>query len=91
MGRSGRHTTSVDSRIRQSGQFVAVGEGERLRVDTVAKPGRPWAVSKYVAEVTIAASAQDLRAPHAIADVRVFDDVLFGDGLKEAWPAGALV
>lgn len=42
-----------------------------------------------MAEVPVAASAQNLRPPHAVADVGVGGDVFLRNGLEEAGPARA--
>jgi hypothetical protein len=39
--------------------------------------------------MAITASAQDLRADHAVGAVCMRNDVLLGHGLEEAGPAGA--
>ena len=54
-------------------------------------PRRLRAVGKDVAEVAVAARAQDLDAHHAVAAIRLGRDVLVGDRLEEARPAGARI
>ena len=46
---------------------------------------------KHVAEMAIAARAQDLDAHHAVAAIGLGRDVLVGDRLEEARPAGARI
>ena len=47
------------------------------------------AIKKNVAEMAVAAHAENLDAAHAVTRVRLRRDVLVGDRLKEARPAGA--
>ena len=67
----------------------AVGERQRLGVHAVAQSRRPRPVVEDVPEVAVAAGAEDLDPPHAVAAVLFGDDVLVGDRLEEARPAGA--
>ena len=64
---------------------------ERLRVHAVPLPRRQRAVREHVAEMAVAARAQDLDAHHAVAAIRLGRDVLVGDRLEEARPAGARI
>lgn len=41
-----------------------------------------------MAEVAIAACAEDLGADHTVGGVEPLGDVFFGDGSEEAWPTG---
>ena len=59
------------------------------RIHAVAEAGRRGAVVEDVAEVAVAQSATDGGAHHHQRAVDGFDDVLIGDGLIEAGPAGA--
>ena len=79
--------TSFRRRIRQAGQLVLRRELERFGIDAKAQARRPRAVVENVAQVAVAAAAQNLCA-HAIA-VSLLSDVLVGDGLEKARPAGA--
>jgi hypothetical protein len=66
-------------------------EHEAGRVQAVALAGGLGAVVEDVAEVPVAAGAEDLGAHHAVAVVGVLDDVLLRHGLEVAGPAGARV
>src|SRR5687768_10693704 len=70
-------------------EVLVLHELQRLGVQAEAQPRRARAVVEEVAQVRIAPRAVDLRADHAVAEVRLFADVLTGDGLEEARPAGA--
>src|SRR5262245_11493363 len=75
--------------VGQRGQFPLLREGERFGVDTVSQASRGGAIIENMAEMSIAAGAQDLGADHAVAAVFMGDDILVGYGLEEAGPAGA--
>ena len=60
-------------------------------VHAVAEAGGFGAVVEDMAEVGIAERARDGGAAHADAVVGGVMDILFGDWLPEAWPAGARV
>jgi hypothetical protein len=58
-------------------------------IHAVAQAGGLRAVREDVAEMGVALAAEHFGAFHAKAAVGLLDDVLFGDGSPEAWPAGA--
>src|SRR5687768_6182038 len=70
-------------------QILLIRKRQRLRVHAKPQTRRRGAVFEHVAEMTIAAGAQDLKPVHAVAVIAVRADVLLSDGLKEARPASA--
>jgi len=66
-----------------------VAEGEGNGVEAVAEPGGWRAILKDMAEVASATNAEDLGPDHAVGDVAQFGDVLSGEGLVKARPAGS--
>src|SRR5690606_23579262 len=69
--------------------LLARHQPERRRVEAVALAGRLRAVRKDMAEMRVAAAAQDLRALHGEAAVGLGADRGRFDGGVEARPAGA--
>ena len=72
-----------------SSATLRLDEGQRGRVHAIAQAGRTRAVVEDVAEMGVALGASHLVARHPQAGVAVSLDVLLGDGLPEARPAGA--
>src|SRR5215472_11127216 len=79
-----QHSRSGDRRY-----VLGLHELQRGRVHAVTQAGRAWAVVEDVAEMGVTLGALHLVAYHAQADVAAGLDVLFGDRLPEAGPAGA--
>src|SRR5262245_41966727 len=73
--------------VGEAGQVGLVGEGQRLGVDAVPQAGGRGAVVEDVAEVGVAAVAEDLGADHAVTAVLVRADVRVGHWPEEAGPA----
>src|ERR1700691_5825809 len=66
-------------------------EVKRCRVHTVAQPGRPGTIRKYMAQMRIAARTARLGASHAVTGVGVFGDVLAVGGGKKTRPTRARI
>src|SRR5882724_8185573 len=77
------------SRVGQLRQFLLIREDERFGVDAISQASGGGPVIENMAEMAVAASAQNLRADHAVAAVCMRDNVLLGHKLEEAGPAGA--
>eukprot|EP01025_Chloroclados_australasicus_P065450 TRINITY_DN8919_c0_g1_i4.p3 TRINITY_DN8919_c0_g1~~TRINITY_DN8919_c0_g1_i4.p3 ORF type:complete len:359 (+),score=80.99 TRINITY_DN8919_c0_g1_i4:28-1077(+) len=75
--------------LAQRRDVTGFGEGQALAIDAEPHAGGLRAVVEDVAEVAVAASAEDLGADHAVAGVFLDVDVLVSDGLEEAGPARA--
>ena len=63
-------------------------EVQRHAVDTIAQPGRRWAIGEDVSEMTAASGAMNLGAHHAMAAIDLFFYGAF-DGHGKAGPARA--
>src|SRR5690606_11215843 len=59
------------------------------RVNAIPQPCRRWAVGEDVAQVGVAAGAEDFGAVHAVAVVFAGGDGVFADGGVVAGPAAA--
>src|SRR5580658_6807786 len=68
---------------------IGVDESQRGGVEAVAQPGGRRAILEDMAEMGVAAGADNLGANHAVAAVGDGLDIFRRDGLKEAGPAGA--
>ena len=74
---------------------VETAAASRERVWTNVQAHLPVALrsdtgrDQQLAEMGVALRAENFRAPHAVADIRVRSDVLLGDRGEEAGPAGA--
>src|SRR6266542_5139277 len=78
-------------RIGEAGKLRFVGEGERFGVDAISQAGGCGTVLKDVAEVGVAATAEDLGSDRPVAAVFVRADVSIGHRLEEAGPTRARV
>ena len=88
-GRLGRDMISASFSERLGSGGRPRDEAQRHPIHAVAKAGRLRAVVEDVAEMRIAERAGDRGAHHAEGLVLDLDDVLLGDRLPEARPAGA--
>src|SRR5579863_6315428 len=62
---------------------------QRGGINTETQASRSGAVVENVPQMSVAAAAEDLGARHSMALVVFHFDVLRGNRLKKAWPAGA--
>src|SRR6266849_6991014 len=78
----------LGGKVGEAGQVLLVGEDEGFGVHAVPQAGWGRAVLEDVAEVGVAAGAENLGADHAVPTVDLRGDVLGSHGLEEAGPAG---
>jgi hypothetical protein len=62
---------------------------QRHRIDAVSQAGRPGSIRKHMPEVCSAFTAHDFSPAHAVGVVCFGFDILFGDWLVKAGPAGS--
>src|SRR3990170_3304129 len=75
-------------RIGKHGQVSLVGENQRLGIHAVPETARRRSIGEDVAQVRVAAGAENLAAKHPETPVLVSDHVFPGDRLEVAGPAG---